>query len=286
MSNCLWLADIKGKKRNKVGGKALRLAELKKGGFEVPKAFCIVTNVFDQFLVDNKLIPQLGLLRLDRDKSVLKSICRRIREEIGQGKIDSQIRGEVLKNLRKIETNRFAIRSSANCEDLQLSSFAGQFESYLDILTDQVFVAIRKCWVSVFSRRVLTYTLFHEIELRKIKMAVLVQEMIKSDKGGVLFTKNILDGNIDKMVIEATKGLVDDVVLGLVEPERVVVNKKSKEVESWEMPNGKVLSQKEVKRLMKIAMEVEDFYQGVPQDIEWVMRKGKIYLLQSRPITA
>jgi len=286
MKCCFWFKEIKEENKAKVGGKALRLAELKQGGFRVPRAFCITTDAYDRFLKDNKLVPQLRLLRVDRDKTVLKNICQRIREEIKQGGIDGQVREEVIKGLKELQTNRFAIRSSANCEDLQLTSFAGQFESYLDVLTDQVFEAVRKCFSSVFSRRVLTYTIFHEIELRKIKMAVLVQEMIKSDKGGVLFTKNILDGDIDKMVIEGTRGRADDVVSGLVEPERVVVNKKSKKVVSRENTNSKVLSDKELRELVKIAMEVEDFYQGVPQDIEWVIRKDKIYLLQSRPITA
>lgn len=285
MTKCLKLSEVVKKDKNQVGGKASRLAELDQAGFRVPKAFCLKVEAYDEFLKRNKLLPQVRLLRLGRDKSLLKNICLRLTEEISQGSISGVTRKEILSQMKQMKVNRFAVRSSANCEDLQLSSFAGQFESYLDILTDQVFVSIRKCWASVFSRRVLTYTMFHEIELSQVKMAVLVQEMVKADKGGVMFTKEVINGVENQVMIEASRGSADDVVAGLVEPERVMVDKNTKKVKSWETPDGKVLSRKEAFKLTELGLKVEDYYQGVPQDIEWVMRKGKIYLLQSRPIT-
>jgi len=285
--NILWFDEISKESAGKVGGKALRLSELKKGGFKVPKAFCLTTDLYELFLKHNKLGPRLSMLRVGRDKSILKTICERIIKQILKGKIPGDIREEINRNVKKLDADRLAIRSSATCEDLQLASFAGQFESYLDVLVDQIFDNVRKCWASIFSNRVLTYTLYHDIALARVKMAVLVQEMIDGDKGGVMFTKNIIDVSQPYVVlIEASKGKADDVVSGLVEPERVIVNKKTQKVMSWNTPNCKVLNESEVKQLVKLAMEIEDYYQGVPQDIEWVIKDKKIFVLQSRPITA
>lgn len=286
MNHILWLNEIEGKHKTKVGGKAFRLAELKQAGFRVPRAFCLSTDVFEEFLTYNKLFPQISLLRLDRDKAVLKQICQRLASNILQGKIPLGIREKIQKNLKQLGADRMAVRSSATAEDLYLASFAGQFESYLNLLADQVLDAIRKCWASVFSSRVLTYTLFHEVVLSQVKMAVLIQEMIIGDKGGVLFTRNTSkDGNPYMLVIEASRGAVEDVVSGLVEPERIVINKKTKTEVSRTIPDGKILKPKEISQLAKLAMDVEDYFQGVPQDIEWTIQEGKIYLLQSRPVT-
>lgn len=286
MNHILWLNEIKEQQKAKVGGKAFRLAELGQAGFRIPRAFCLSTDVFDEFLAYNKLFPQINLLRLDRDKTVLKQICQRLVANILQGKISLEIREKIQENLDQLEVDRVAVRSSATAEDLYLASFAGQFESYLSLLADQVLDAVRKCWASVFSDRVLTYTLFHDVVLSQVKMAVLIQEMIVGSKGGVLFTRNTSrDESPYMLVIEASRGTAEDVVSGLVEPERIVINKKTKTEVSRTIPDGKILKPKEISQLAKLAMEVEDYFQGVPQDIEWTIKEDKIYLLQSRPVT-
>jgi pyruvate,water dikinase len=282
----VWLNEVKEEQASQIGGKGLRLAQLVQANFKVPQAFCLTTAIYQEFLEYNKLCPQLAHLRLDRDKAILQRICRRLSQQILQGKISSKTRDEIMQGVKKIGADRYAVRSSATCEDFHLASFAGQFETYLDILADQLFDGVRKCWASVFSDRVLTYALFHEIELSTVKMAVLVQEMIDAEKGGVIFTKNVIDcENPYVIIIEASTGSADDIVSGLVEPERIVINKKTQVEISRSSPNGRILKPGEIKKLAQMAMKIEDHFQGVPQDIEWVMRGGEAYVLQSRPIT-
>ena len=284
--NILWLKEINKGQTSEVGGKALRLAELLRAGFKVPRAFCLTTTVYQEFLKDNQLMPQLSKLRLDRNKTILKNICNSLVNKILKGEIKTEVREQVNRDIKVLRTRRLAIRSSATCEDLYLASFAGQFESYLNILADQAFDSIRKCWASIFSNRVLTYTQFHDIELSAVKMAVLIQEMIDAEKGGVLFTKNVLDStNPHAIIIEASAGMTDDVVSGLVEPERIIINKKTRTEISRQQPNGKILTGKEIKELVQLAVKIETHFQGVPQDIEWAISKEEIYLLQTRPIT-
>jgi pyruvate,water dikinase len=115
-------------------------------------------------------------------------------------------------------------------------------------------------------------------------MAVIVQEMIFAEKGGVIFTKNVFGGKPQNLIVEAAAGLGEKVVSGLVNPERIMVNKNTGRVIEKEIVEQGVLAEKEVKALTEIAIKIEEFYQA-PQDIEWAIKDNKIYILQSRPIT-
>lgn len=229
-----------------IGGKALNLAKLKKAGFNVPNAFVITTEA--------------------------------------KGRMNQELENLIFEHLKNLQTKNFAVRSSATCEDKRFVSFAGQFESYLSIEREDLIEAIKKCWASIFKKRVLAYCSSKNIPMAAIKMAVLVQKMIFAEKGGVIFTEDIFRNNRDALIIESAKGLGEKIVSGLVNPERVIVSKKNKEIIEKDSPSGRVLTDKEIKELTDIALKIEEFYR-FPQDIEWAIMKNKIYILQSRPIT-
>ena len=148
----VWLSE-RDLKSDLIGGKAFNLAKLKRAGFNVP-AFFIITTKAD-------------------------------------GKMSGQLKKQIFQNLKKLKTPNFAVRSSATCEDKNLASFAGQFESYLGVGKKDLIKAVRKCWDSVKKDRVLIYCASKKIDPKQIKMAVVVQEMIFAEKGGVIFTEDI-----------------------------------------------------------------------------------------------
>ncbi len=230
-----------------VGGKAWNLIRLKNWGLNVPQAFVITTEA--------------------------------------QGKITGEVKRLILKNLTNLDTEKLAVRSSATVEDTQLASFAGLFESYLGVSKKELVAAIEKCFSSITNERVRIYCGYKKISLADIKMAVIVQEMIFAEKGGVIFTEDVFRNDKDVLVIEAAKGLGEKVVSGLVNPERLMISKETKTVVERQAIDGPVLTEKEIKDLTIIAIKIEELYQ-LPQDIEWAIMQNKIFILQSRPITA
>jgi len=285
MKIVLQLEKITKKDFSLVGSKAFRLAELKKANFTIPQAFVLTTEAFDFFLRDNNLTPLVTRLTLGREEKFLEEICKELREKIVRGKIKSNIREVIKKSLKGLTADKVAVRSSATCEDGETASFAGQFESFLPLFTDQVLEGVRKCWASIFTQRVLIYTLFHEIPFYKIKMACLIQEMIEAEKGGLAFTKNILNGQGDALVIEALAGSPEEIVSATADPNRWIISKEKANIISKNLIDERgVLTEKELKELHHVSLKIERFYQK-PQDIEWIIKKGRIFILQARPIT-
>lgn len=229
-----------------VGGKAFNLAKLKRKGFNIPNAFVITTEA--------------------------------------EGEMTEELKDLIFKNLNNLKTQKFAVRSSATCEDARFTSFAGQFESYLVVSQKDLIKTTKKCWASITKERVLTYCKYHNISPSAIKMAVIIQEMIFAEKGGVVFTRDVFWSNKDTLMIEAAKGLGEKIVSGLVNPERIMVSKKTRGVIEKQSPNGEVLTEGEIKRLVSIALKIETFCHSA-QDIEWAIMDDKIYILQSRVIT-
>jgi pyruvate,water dikinase len=226
-----------------VGNKAFNLAFLTQHGVKTPDFFVISPSVFEN-----------------------RSLSRILENEI-------------IEYVDKLETDKFAVRSSATCEDGKNSSFAGQFESYLGISRTQLLNAVIKCWRSAFSSSVETYCTYHEIKRDQIKMAVIVQKMINADKGGVIFTKNIFQKN-DDIIIEAARGLGENIVSGLVDPERIILPRRGKN-QSFK---PEVLNAKELETLFNEGLRIEKLYDA-PQDIEWAIENDELFILQTRPIT-
>lgn len=229
-----------------VGGKALNLAKLKQAGFNVPDGFVITTET--------------------------------------RGKITNELKKMILVNFKHLGVKKVSVRSSATVEDRHWASFAGQFDSYLGVTEKELMKNIKKCFASATNERILAYLKFKKISPRAVKMAVIIQTMVFAEKGGVIFTADVFRQRKSVMVIEAAQGLGENVVSGLVNPERVMVEKKSGGIVERHLIDGPILTEKEIKELTKIAVKIEDFYRS-PQDIEWAIMEDKIYILQSRPIT-
>jgi pyruvate,water dikinase len=175
------------------------------------------------------------------------------------------------------------VRSSATVEDAAGMSFAGQFESILNVRgADALLAAIKACWRSLFSERALVYLARQRVPAEKVKMAVLVQEMVEAGHAGVVFTADPLTGATNRLVVECVSGLGEGLVRGIVQPERVVVEKRTGRVLA--SPENKLLSSATLKNLCDLARQTERLF-SAPQDIEWAQREGGVFLLQSRPIT-
>ncbi|MDO5681717.1 MAG: PEP/pyruvate-binding domain-containing protein [Propionibacteriaceae bacterium] len=180
-----------------------------------------------------------------------------------------------------------AVRSSATAEDLPGLSFAGQQDSFLNVTgIDAIVTAIIDCWSSLWTARAMTYRDRHGINHADVSIAVVVQSMVDADVSGVLFTAHPRTGRRHETVIEAVRGLGDDLVSGRVEPDHHRLDSATgAERERHLTPNGPRLTDAELSTLIALGQEIEDL-QGVPQDIEWAMASGQLYVLQARSITS
>ena len=203
-----------------------------------------------------------------------------------------------------------AIRSSATAEDQPFASFAGQQDSFLNIIGEaDILEKIKLCWASLFNERSITYRLQNKIEHASVKMAVVIQEMVAADRSGILFTADPISNHHRHLVINAGYGLGEGLVMGWINPDQIRVDKKNREIISYEIGDKRKqvnyqvgggtaveevppditlepsLTSDQVKHLAKLGMQVESLYRQ-PQDIEWAIRADDIYLLQSRPITS
>lgn len=178
---------------------------------------------------------------------------------------------------------RYAVRSSANCEDGNTASFAGQFESYLSLSAEDVISAIGQCRLSAKRDSVVAYCRYHKLDPCKIKMAVIVQHMISADKGGVIYTHDIFSKR-NAVVIEAVKGLGEQVVSGAVDSQKYVLDRTTaKPLERFLDSSPSVLSAKELDQLFHTTKKIEQLFKS-PQDIEWAILKDELFILQSRPL--
>lgn len=175
----------------------------------------------------------------------------------------------------------WAVRSSATAEDLPQASFAGQYDSFLNVPTEKVLDKVRCCWSSLFSPRAVAYRGRNHISHGRVAMAVIVQEMIPADMAGVLFTADPVSRDLNRMVVETAPGLGDQVVGGEVTPERVVVSKVSFEILEQ---SGGAATGEFVHPLAELALRAEQLLDCL-LDIEWAVCRGEVYLLQARPIT-
>ena len=182
---------------------------------------------------------------------------------------------------------RLAARSSATLEDLEDASFAGQYESYLELEnTDEVLLGIRKCWASLAAPRVSAYLVAHDLPFADLRMAVVLQVMVEAECAGVAFSMNPVSGADHEIVIEACQGLGESLVAGLVTPDRYCFDREKNQVASSELSAKKaILNQDEIKTLAELCVTVQA-KQGRPVDLEWASDGKKLWLLQSRPITA
>jgi pyruvate,water dikinase len=283
----LRLGEAGDNRRSLVGGKAFNLGKLIAAGLPVPRGFCVTTTAFDYFLASCPRRTELSnlLAQCSGDEiGRIAELSREVRSCLGEDHVPEVVKDAVLSAWREPGGERsFAVRSSATVEDATGMSFAGQFESILNVRgADALLDAVKTCWLSLFSERALVYLARQRMPAEKVRMAVLVQEMVKAEHAGVVFTADPLTGATDRFVVECVSGLGEGLVQGRVQPGRMVVEKRTGRV--LVSPENELLSSATLENLCDLARQTEHLF-SAPQDIEWAQRDGAVFLLQSRPIT-
>ncbi|WP_290596684.1 MULTISPECIES: pyruvate, water dikinase [unclassified Archaeoglobus] len=311
----LWLADIDKNDIPIVGGKGANLGELLRAEIPVPDGFVVDARTFRDFIQKTGIAKKIYSLleNLDvEDTEKLERVSKEIRSIIEGAKIPEDIEREIREAYRKLcedegELVYVAVRSSATAEDLPDASFAGQQETYLNIAgEDEVVKKVKECWGSLFTPRAIYYRIQKGFRHEDVSIAVVVQKMVNSEKSGVMFTSHPVTGE-KKCIIEAIFGLGEAIVSGLVTPDTYVYDRIARRLEEVKIgekkfmltkqdgktvkveldpqkANERVLSDEEIERLVTLGELIEEHY-GKPQDVEWATEKGKIYIVQSRPVT-
>src|SRR5215216_1104300 len=216
------------------GGKAASLGELLNKGFAVPGGFVITTAAYDLLLQKNGIQNQLRhiLASLDSDNSgLIAEMSQKIGDMFQQVSIPTQITDAITRAYHQLGDGAVAVRSSATAEDLAEAAFAGQQETFLNIIGEQELMdAVRACWMSLWSERAILYRARQNIDQTAVKLAVVVQKMILAEVAGVMFTANPVSGERSELTIDANPGLGEAVVSGMVTPDHFVVNKRSRRV--------------------------------------------------------
>ena len=295
-----------------VGGKGANLGELTRiEGIRVPDGFCISTEAFKRIIAEtpliNELLAQLSLLKLeDRDK--IRELSGEIRRAIEGTAIPEDIRKEITSHLLRLgEKNAYAVRSSATAEDLPTASFAGQQDTFLNIIGKEAILKhISKCWASLFTERAVTYRLQNGFDHRKVYLSVVIQEMVFPQAAGILFTADPVTSTRKVLSIDAGFGLGEALASGLVNADIYkvqsgkIIDKKisAKKLASYALKDGgtkeqeilpgeqnrQVLTDEQILQLERLGRTIEAHF-GRPQDIEWCLADDTFYIVQSRPIT-
>jgi rifampicin phosphotransferase len=311
-SYVLGFQDIDRTKIMMVGGKGANLGEISKvEGIRVPDGFCISTEAFKRIIGKtpsiNELLDQLSLLKVE-DRNQISKLSDEIRRFIEGIAIPEDIHEELARHLSRLgEGNAYAVRSSATAEDLLTASFAGQQDTYLNIMGKEVILKhISRCWASLYTDRAVTYRIQNGVDHRKVHLAVVMQKMIFSQAAGILFTADPVTSNRKVSSIDASFGLGEALVSGLVNADvykvrngRIIAKKistkklavfalqdggtKEQELEP-ERQNKQALTDEQILQLGHIGRKIEEHF-GHPQDIEWCLVDDTFYIVQSRPIT-
>ncbi|HVU55409.1 MAG TPA: phosphoenolpyruvate synthase [Puia sp.] len=291
----MYIRKIRDTDRNEVmavGGKGANLGELFSiGGIQAPDGFCVTTKAYKATIGNsrelNSLLDELTHLKAE-DRVRIGETGATIRALIERIPIPKNIADEVADHIANFgEHNAFAVRSSATAEDLPTASFAGQQDSYLNIIGKEAILQhISRCWASLFTDRAIVYRMQNGFDHHKVYLAVVVQQMIAPRAAGILFTADPITSNRKMLSIDASFGLGDALVSGLVNADLYKVH-SGKIIEkriAVERQNRQVLTDEQILRLEHIGRKIEGHF-GQPQDIEWCLADDDFYIVQSRPIT-
>lgn len=292
--------------RQLIGSKALQLAKLVRENICIPNGFIITAHALERFLEANQL----------QDNLDPSHTC----EHILQAEFPPDIQNEIASAYQQLQsanptfshfgipsTLPVVVRSSASAEDLQEASFAGQYETILNVTCiDHLLESIKHCWSSLFSPRVQHYAAQKHVALHHLAMGVLVQLMVAADVSGVIFSMNPVNGDQNEIVINASYGLGEAIVCGLVTPDTFYVDKtdasvrkdlgakemkiipgekETRELQTTvEEQNRFCLEDEQIDALAMETQKIEALYQQ-PVDIEFAVKDGQLYILQVRPIT-
>ena len=295
-----------------VGGKGLNLGKLSNiQGIHVPEGFCVTTVSYQKALDQNEtyqvLLDQLTPLKVE-DRNQIGEISRKIREILMEVDIPSDVVKAVSHYLSHYgEEHAYAVRSSATAEDLPHASFAGQQDTFLNIIGKEAILQhIRKCWASLFTERAVIYRIQNGFDHRQIYLSVVIQKMVFPQASGILFTADPITSNRKLLSIDASFGLGEALVSGLVSADsykvqenqivdKLITTKKlaiygrkegGTETKQVDLAGQKTqaLSDQQILQLARIGIQIEAHF-NCPQDIEWCLVDDTFYIVQSRPIT-
>ena len=304
--NILWFSHVNKDDVGLVGGKGASLGEMI-DIFPIPNGFCITAQAYEKEVkqIQDQLMLYVNIDVEDTDK--LANASKKIAELILNKGMTDKLKDEIIANYNKLGKGFVAVRSSATAEDLPEASFAGQQATFLNVKGEEKLIqAVKECWASLFTERAIYYRIINNFKHEDVLISVVIQQMVDSEKAGVMFTVNPVTKNYDELLIEGSNGLGETVVSGEVTPDSYFIDKKSLKVtqkhiaeKKWGLfrgengdnvkkdvpnPNDQLLSEDELKELTEIGKKIEDHY-GKPMDIEWAIHDGKLYILQARPIT-
>jgi phosphohistidine swiveling domain-containing protein len=297
-----------------VGGKAANLGEMARAGLPVPPGFCITTTAYLLVAAGADLEPVLAAIVVTSasDTARLARLAADARARLLAAPVPDTVAEAIIeayKALGKGADIPVAVRSSATAEDLPFASFAGQQDTYLNIVgLEALLDAVRRCWASLWTERAVAYRASNNIDPHSVSLAVAVQRMVDAAVAGVLFTANPVTGKRRQAVIDASPGLGEAVVSGAVNPDHFVINTPTGEIVERRLGDKRViirasagggtqrieqaegsdeacLSDEQLRALAQLGARVEAHY-GAPQDTEWAIdADGRIWLTQARPIT-
>ncbi|MFK8843741.1 rifamycin-inactivating phosphotransferase [Streptomyces sp. Ac-502] len=306
------LQEIDATQVSAVGGKAAHLGALSRiEGVRVPAGFCVTTDAFQRTIAEAPALDdQLDQLsRVDPDdREAIRTLSAEIRRTIEEIAVPGDIAAAVTRALARLgEQAACAVRSSATAEDLPTASFAGQQDTYLNVVGPAAVLRhVSRCWASLFTERAVTYRRRNGIDHRTVRMAVVVQQMVFPHAAGILFTADPVTGNRKVSTVDAGFGLGEALVSGLVNPDvfkvrdgevvakEIAVKERAiqavaaggtrevtVEAQRQEQP---ALTDAQVVRLVQLGRRIEAHF-GRPQDIEWCLADDGFRIVQSRPVT-
>ncbi len=308
-------ADAAARDARVTGGKGANLAMLTGHGLPVPPGFVVTVAAYEAFAASVGLAEKVQALlaRLDANAEHIEQLTEELRGFITASEMPATVAQDILIAYHEMAAGAYvAVRSSGTAEDLEGASFAGLHDTYLDIRGDAVLLdAVKRCWASMWTARATSYRQSKQFDQGQAKIAVVVQQMIDGEIAGVMFTANPLTSATDEIVVNAAYGLGEALVSGIATPDEHVLDGKSLRVKEERTGAKEVrvirdrdsaygtitqlvpaeerarfaLNSEQLLGLGRLGQDVMARYGGFPQDIEWVIGGGVIYLLQARPIT-
>jgi pyruvate, water dikinase len=320
-----WFEELSRQDAETAGGKGANLGELLRIGMPVPPGFVVTADAFLQFLktarLHEEILGRLTGLNVD-DQQALRQTAEALQDRVTKAGIPEDLRRELIEAYQELARRSepdadkaggepfVAVRSSATVEDMPGISFAGMNRTFLNVRGEEgLLKAIQGCWASLYGARVLFYRRKQGVAEEKLAIAVVVQQMVDPDAAGVMFTVNPASRDRRTVVIEGAFGLGETVVSGAVSPDHWEVHKDTGQItgeristkrlrldrdeqgrnQRQDLPpeEGKrpCLTAEQVKQLAELGRRIEEHYQS-PQDIEWAVAGARIYIVQSRPVTA
>ncbi|HIG93481.1 TPA: phosphoenolpyruvate synthase [Candidatus Woesearchaeota archaeon] len=324
MSYVVWFKDLTKDSIAVAGGKGSNLGEMYQLHVPVPNGFAVTAQTYKEFIERTRIkdtIQQLLQGLNVEETDALQAVAEQIQRLIVSVPVPEDIAEEIMDNYELLGAEKgaqslvqgnevfVAVRSSATAEDLPSASFAGQQATFLNVKgKESVVLAVRSCWASLFTARAIYYREKQKFDHAKVLISAIIQKMVNAEKSGIMFTINPATNHADEIVIEAVYGLGEMIVGGEVNPNTYIVDKNTRETKKMEvraqdvglfrnaqglnekraipkeMQERQVLDQKQVQELTRLGKKLEEHY-GQPQDIEWAVERGEVFIVQTRAVT-